>query len=89
MRNLIKQILKEELTSADKTEIKKIFKDEYEKKLSSSELKNAVEEIVRKQLKGDKKTEKEVAIITQKVLIKLYKTLWTKRSFWSNNLENI
>jgi hypothetical protein len=85
----IRKILKEELTSSDKTEIKNIFKKEFEKKLKSSEFKSAVEDIVRKQLKSDNPTKKEVAKITQKVIVKLYKTFWTRRSFWSNNLENI
>ncbi len=88
-KNRLRQIIREELTISDKDEIKKIFRAEYDKKLSSTDLKNAVEEIVRKQLKGDNKTKKEVAAITQKVLLKLYKVLWTKHSFWSNNLENI
>lgn len=87
MKDTIRKILKEEDFS--KTEIKKIASDEFDKKLRSNAFKDAVEDIVRKQIKNDKKTEKEVAKITQKVLVKLYKTFWTRRSFWSNNLENI
>ena len=87
--NSIRKILQEEISAADKKEIKGIFDTEFEKKLKSSEFKKAVEDIVRKQVKDDKKTEKEIATITQKVLVKLYKTFWTRRSFWSNNLENI
>tara|TARA_R110002020_G_scaffold163538_4_gene349582 strand:+ start:2097 stop:2366 length:270 start_codon:yes stop_codon:yes gene_type:complete len=89
MKDSIRRIIKEELTSSDKTEIKNIFKDEFVKKLKSSEFKEAVNDIVVKQLGSDKKTKKEVAAITQKVIVKLYKTFWTRRSFWSNNLENI
>ena len=89
MKDRIRRVLKEELTSTDKSDIKKIFNVEFEKKLKSSEFKTAVEDIVRKQVKNDKKTEKEIATITQKVLVKLYKTFWTRRSFWSNNLESI
>ena len=63
--------------------------DEFEKKIKSTAFKDAVKDIVRTQLGNDKKTEKEVAKITQKVLVKLYKTFWTRRSFWSNNLESI
>ena len=89
MKNTIRKILKEELTLSDKAEIKKIFKKEFEKKLKTQEFKDVVTDIVRTQVKSDKKTEKEIATITQKVLVKLYKTFWTRRSFWSNNLENI
>ena len=89
MRDTIRRVISEELTASDKSDIKDIFKSEFEKKLKSSEFKSAVQDIVLKQLGSDKKTKKEVAAITQEVLIKLYKTFWTRRSFWANNLENI
>lgn len=89
MRDTIRRVISEELTASDKSDIKDIFKTEFEKKLKSSEFKSAVQDIVLKQLGSDKKTKKEVAAITQEVLIKLYKTFWTRRSFWANNLENI
>ena len=87
MSDTIRKILKEEDFS--KTEIKKMIGDEFEKKIKGTAFKDAVKDIVRTQLGNDKKTEKEVAKITQKVLVKLYKTFWTRRSFWSNNLESI
>ena len=87
MKDTIRKILKEEDFS--KTQIKKMIDDEFEKKIKSTAFKDAVKDIVRTQVKNDKKTEKEIASITQKVLVKLYKTFWTRRSFWSNNLENI
>jgi hypothetical protein len=89
MEKVIKQILKEELTRADKAEIKKIAKTEFEDMLKSSNIKSKIEDIVKKQLKNDKATQKEVADITQKVLVQFYKTLWTRRSFWANKLDNI
>lgn len=89
MKFLIKQILKEELTRADKAEIKKIAKTEFESMLKDNNVKSKVEDIVKKQLKNDKPTQKEVADITQKVLVQFYKTLWTKRNFWANKLDNI
>jgi hypothetical protein len=85
----IRKIITEELTSADKSEIKDIFKTEFEKKLKSTEFKDAVNDLVTKQIGSDKKTKKEIATITQKVIVKLYKTFWTRRSFWSNNLEDV
>ena len=87
MKDTIRKILKEE--DFTKTEIKKMIGDEFEKKIKSTAFKDAVKDIVRNQVKGDKKTEKEIAAITQKVLVKLYKTFWTRRSFWSNKLDNI
>jgi|LakMenE18May11ns_1017448.scaffolds.fasta_scaffold9906434_2 hypothetical protein len=89
MKKVIKQILKEELTRADKAEIKKIAKAEFEDMLKTTNIKSKIEDLVKKQLKNDKSTQKEVADITQKVLVQFYKTLWTKRSFWANKLDSI
>ena len=89
MRDTIRRVISEELTTSDKSDIKDIFKTEFEKKLKSSEFKDAVQDIVLKQVGSDSKTKKEIAAITQKVIVKLYKTFWTRRSFWSNNLEDI
>lgn len=89
MKKVIKQILKEELTRSDKAEIKKIARNEFEDMLKTSDIKAKIEDIVKKQLKSDKPTQKEVAKITQKVIVQLYKTFWQRRSFWSNKLDNI
>jgi len=89
MKSNIRKIITEELTSTDKSDIKKIFQTEFEKKLKSTEFKDAINDIVVKQLGNDKATKKQIAKITQKVIVKLYKTFWTRRSFWSNNLEDV
>ncbi len=89
MKNLIKQVLKEELTRADKAEIKKIARTEFEEMLKNTNIKSKIEDLVKKQLKNDKATQKEVAEITQKVLVQFYKTLWNRRTFWMNKLDNI
>ena len=85
----IKQIIKEELSRADKAEIKKLARAEFEDMLKDSGIKSKIEDLVKKQLRNDKATQKEVADITQKVLVQFYKTMWTRRSFWSNKLDNI
>lgn len=89
MKKVIKQVLKEELTRADKAEIKKLARTEFEDMLKTNNIKSKIEDLVKKQLKNDKSTQKEVADITQKVLVQFYKTLWTRRSFWANKLDNI
>lgn len=89
MKSLIRQVLKEELTRADKAEIKKLARTEFESMLKDSNIKSKIEDLVKKQLKNDKPTQKEIADITQKVLVQFYKTMWTRRSFWSNKLDNI
>jgi hypothetical protein len=92
-RGNIRQILREELTASDETRIKKLARDEFDKMikkhLSSSQLETKVKELVLKNLKKDKPTQREVAAITKEVILKLYKVLWTRKNFWSNNLESI
>ena len=88
-----KKILNEELNKSDEAKIKKIAQDEFEKlikkHLNSDDLEKKVKELVLKNIKKDKPTKKEVATITKEVMVKLYKTLWTRNNFWSNGLENV
>ena len=88
MKN-VKQIIKEELTRADKVEIKNIIRSEFEDMLKKSNIKDVIGKIVVNQLKNDKPSQKEVANITHKVLVQCYKSLWTRRNFWANKLDNI
>jgi len=85
----LNKIIKEELTRADKAEIKKLARKEFEDMLKTSDIKTKIEDLVKKQLGKDKGTQKEIAKITEKVLVQFYKTMWTRRSFWANKLENI
>ena len=92
-RDNIRHILREELNSSDEARIKKLARDEFDKAikkhLSSSQLETKVKELVLKNLKKDKASQKEVASITKEVILKLYKVLWMRKNFWSNNLESI
>ena len=56
--------------------------------ISSSEFKDKIEKIVKDRIKNEKELEDKVVEITKNVITQLYKTLWTKRSFWTNNLSN-
>lgn len=85
----IKQIILEELTKSDKNEIKKIARSEFEDMLKKNDIINKIENIVKKQLKDDKPTKKEIAKITSEVVVKLYKTFWMRRSFWTGQIEDI
>jgi hypothetical protein len=89
MRTTIKKILKEDLTRSDKAEIKKLAKKEFESFMKEADFKSKIEDIAKKQLKNDKPTQKEVAKISEKVLVQFYKTMWQRRSFWANKLDNI
>jgi hypothetical protein len=92
-RDNIRHILREELNASDEARIKKLARDEFDKAikkhLSSSQLESKVKELVLKNLKKDKASQKEVASITKEVILKLYKILWMRKNFWSNNLESI
>lgn len=92
-RDRIKLILKEELNKSDEAKIKKIASNEFDKlikkHLNGSQLEAKVKELVIANLKGHRATQKEVAIITKEVLLKLFKTLWTRKGFWSNGIENV
>jgi hypothetical protein len=81
--------IKEELSTSDKKEITKIFKDEFEKKIKQKDLSDKVKDIIIKNLASDRDTKKEVANISQKVIENLYKLLWMRRSFWSDKLNEI
>jgi hypothetical protein len=85
----LRKIIKEELTRSDKAEIKKLARNEFEDMLKKSDIKSKIEKIVIDQLKKDKPSQKEIANITQKVLVQFYKTMWTRRNFWVNKLDNI
>jgi hypothetical protein len=85
----LNKIIKEELNRSDKAEIKKLARKEFEEMLKTSDIKSKIEKMVKDQIGKDKATQKEVAKISEKVLIQFYKTLWTRRSFWANKLDNI
>jgi hypothetical protein len=81
MKDLIREKLDEELTKSD-------VKKEISKFLDSSEFQNKVAKIVADRIKNEKGLEDKVVDITKNVITQLYKTLWTKRSFWSTQLKN-
>jgi hypothetical protein len=81
MKNPIKNKLNEELTKADVSKELKNYMD-------TTEFKNKIEKIVKDRIKDDKGLEDKVVDITKNVLTQLYKTLWTKRGLWANNLSN-
>ena len=56
--------------------------------IDSSEFKTKIEKIVKDRIKNEKELEDKVVEITKNVLTQLYKTLWTKRNVWKDNLSN-
>jgi hypothetical protein len=86
------EVISESLTPTDKSEIKSIVKKEIKDFLDlnrSGDLEKKVENIIKKRFKNDKDIEKHIIEITKNVLVQLYKSLWTKRHFWSSDLKNL
>ena len=84
-------MLSEALTASDKSDIKSMIKKEIKDFLDinrSSDLDKKVEDIIKKKFKGDKDLEKYVVDVTRNVLIQLYKTMYTRKGFWSSDLKN-
>jgi len=80
MSKNIKKI-NENLTKADVTKEIKVSMD-------SQAFKSKIEKIVKDKLKDNKELEDKVVEITRNVITQLYKTLWTQRGVWRNNLTN-
>jgi hypothetical protein len=86
------EIISEALTPTDKSDIKTMVKKEIKDFLDlnrSSDLEKKVGDIIKKKFKSDKEVEKYIVDITKNVLVQLYKSLWTKRNFWSGDLKNL
>jgi hypothetical protein len=90
-----KSLLKEDLTSSDKNEVKSIIRREIEafvKSNRNSDFEKWVENIIKRQYSSttsNKELDKKIIEITKKVLTQLYKSFWTKKSFWVSDLTNI
>lgn len=81
MKETIRKKLNENMT---KTEVKV----QIEKYIDSNDFKDKIHTIVKDRIKSEKALEDKVVEITKNVLTQLYKTLWTKRSFWQSTLSN-
>jgi hypothetical protein len=82
----MKELIRLKLNEAALT--KSDVKDEVSNQLDSNPIKKKIEDIVSAKIKGDKALEDKVVDITKNVLTQLYKTLYTKKSFWKDNLSN-
>jgi hypothetical protein len=85
------EVISEALSPTDKSDIKSMVKKEIKDFLDlnrSGDMEKKVEDIIKKKFKNDKDIEKYIVDITKNVLVQLYKSLWTKRNFWSSDLKN-
>jgi hypothetical protein len=77
----MKKKLNENMTKSDVNKEIKTY-------LDTKDFESRISKIIRDRINKDKEIEDKVVEITKNVLIQLYKTLWTKRSFWKDNLSN-
>jgi 3-methyladenine DNA glycosylase AlkD len=77
----VKNLLKEELSSSDKSDIKDMFKKELERFIDSKELKKLIEDEIHNAVSKDKKTREEIADLYKKITKELYKDLSINNSY--------
>lgn len=62
-------------------------KEEIKKYLNSREFTNDLDKNIDRYVKNSKVLDDKVNALVKKALENMYKTLWTKRSFWSSDLK--
>jgi Na+/phosphate symporter len=80
-----------ESSNVTKDDVKSIVKKEIKEFLgmtNTSDINEKVKKMVKEAIKNDKDLEKHMVDISKNVLIQMYKNLWTRRNFWSNDLKN-
>lgn len=83
----IKNLLKEQLSSSDKSEIKDMFKKELDKFVNSRELKKIIEDEILDAVGKDKKTREEIADLYKKITKELYKDLSINNAYIIDRLK--
>jgi len=86
-----KETLNEGDTSISKDDVKNIVKREIKEFLNmtkTGDLEVKIQKMVKEAINSDKDLEKHMVEISRNVLIQMYKNLWMKRGFWSNDLKN-
>jgi hypothetical protein len=76
------------LTQSDKNDIKSMIQKEVKDFLSSTDAHKKVIAIIKKELKGKDMDDKMVEVAT-KCISELFKTLWTRKSFWEGAIKHV
>jgi len=76
------------LTQTDKSEIERVIRKELKDFLKDNSFNNKITDVIKKELKSDAH-DARVAKISAAVLENLYKILWSKKSFWANEIKNV
>jgi len=76
------------LSNEDKKEIERITKKEIKDFMDSTQAQKIVIKVIQNEL-GTKKIDDKIVDLSTKVVVELFKTLWTRKSFWEGPLKNV
>lgn len=76
------------MTDQDKKEIERIVKREIKDFMNSTDVHKIVVKTIQDEL-GTKKIDDKIVDLSTKVVVELFKTLWSNKSFWVNSLKNV
>ena len=77
------------LTKTDKDEIARIARKEMKDFMSKPQFKNEVQKVVADEIKRGRNTRTEIVDFVSKVMLKLYKTFWFRRSMWKSEIKRV
>ena len=76
------------LTDSDKNQIENIVKKEIKNFMDSTQAHRIVVKAIQDEL-GTKKIDDKIVDLSTKVVVELFKTLWTRKGFWESALKNV
>lgn len=76
------------LSNDDKKEVEKIVKKEVKDFLDTTQAHDIVIKIIQKEL-GTKKIDEKIVDLSTKVVVELFRTLWSRKSFWEGPLKSV
>lgn len=76
------------LSNEDKKEIERITKKEIKDFMDSTQAQKIVIKVIQNEL-GTKKIDDKIVDLSTKVVVELFKTLWTRKSFWEGPLKSV
>lgn len=76
------------LSNPDIKEIEKIVKKEVKEFMDSTKANEIVIKLIQKEL-GSKKMDAKIVDLSTKVVVELFKTLWSRKSFWEGQLKSV
>lgn len=76
------------LTNENIKEIERIVKKEVKDFMESTKANEIVIKLIQKEI-GSKKMDEKIVDLSTKVVVELFKTLWSRKSFWEGSLKNV